>query len=346
MKKILWLILLGLAGLLVMVFLFYFSQRDLEKKNGFNRSFSKTELKKSDELDLKFANYYISGISDNNIFLGNNKATLHGVMISADFKDSLHYNARNIILDTAITISSIKVQVDSPEVHYLERMTPSWFRSSLPANDPERIDLGTIKFDRVKVISKNSLVIRCYQYGESVLQKITVYPRLIKSKAFPLSDKANSSFAIDGYMVYNKSKTRLFYIKYYCNQFMCLDTNLNLIYTAHTIDTNGTAKVKVTEINRKRTKEKLMSAPPLQVNKRSYTNGSWLYVQSLLVSDNESFAASKTYTVIDVYSVSNGKYHHSFKVPNYNSQKFNDFAVAGNRLFAVYGHYLLRYEIP
>jgi hypothetical protein len=346
MKKILLLMLLSLGGFLIVVFLFYFSQRDLHRKNGFSRNFNNAALKQMDEIDLKFANYYLSGMTNNSVFLGNHKATLHGLMLSADFKDTLHFNAGNIFKDTAVTVASIKVQVDSPNVYYLERMTPSYFQSFLPTNDPKRIDLGDVKFDRVKVISKNSLVIRLYQSGKRVLQKIIVHPLFQKSTVYPLSDERNGSFGIDGFMAYNKAKGRLFYTHFYSNQIICLDTNLNLIYRAQTIDTNTIAKVKVAEISHKKTKEKLMSAPPLQVNRKGYTDGNWFYVQSLLAADNESFAEFKTYAVIDVYRVDSGKYHHSFKVPNYKGQQLNDFAVFGHRLCALYGQYLVSYEIP
>jgi hypothetical protein len=346
MKKFFLLLLLGLAGALTVTLLFFLSQHKQERKNGFNRIFSKTAVRQLGEIDLKFPNYYISGIADSHIFLGNHKASLHGLMLSADFKDTVQLNVPGLINDTTIDIRAIKVQVDSPNVYYLERMTPSYVRSSLSFDHIDKVDLGDVKFDRVKVISRNSMIIRNYQSGKRVLQKVVVYPTLQKSTVFLLSDELNSSFAIDGFMAYNKIKGRLFYTNYYSNQFICLDTNLNLMYTARTIDTNRIAKIKVAEISHKKIKEKLMSAPPLQVNKRGCTDGNWLYVNSLLASDEEPLLVFKTYTVIDVYSVDSGKYQHSFKVPNYKAQQLNDFAVFGHRLCALYGQYLVSYEVP
>ncbi|MBB5438556.1 hypothetical protein HDC92_002232 [Pedobacter sp. AK017] len=344
MKKIFLLLLLSLAGLLVVVFLYFSSRQGQEIKNGFTRSFQKTPLKQLNEIDLRFPNYYISGITRGHVFVGNHKATLHGVMLSADFSDSLQLNIPNFVNDTTIDVRAIKVEVDSPNVYYLERMGPSYVQSSISFEHTKRITLGAIKFDRVKVISKNSIIIRSYQSGKRVLQKIIVYPTLKRSAVFNLTDELNTDFAIDGFMAYNQVKGRLFYTNYYSNQFVCLDTNLNLMYTARTIDTNRIAKIKVSEIRRKKTKEKLMSAPPLQVNKKGCTDGNWLYVQSLLPSDGESFTEFKSYTVIDVYDVNDGKYHHSFKVPNYKDQKMSDFSVSDNRLFALYEHHLLSYQ--
>lgn len=345
MKKIFLLILLSLSGLLIVVFLFLLSRKDLERKNGFNRSFPKTGLKPLNEFDLKYVNYYFSGATNNNVFLGNHKATLHGLMISIDLKDTMHLNAPYLVKDT-INLKSIKTQVDSPNVYYVERQTPSYFQSSIPVKDAQTIDLKDIKFDRVKVISKNSLVIRLYQSGKRVLQKIIFHPALQRSTVFQLSDHLNNDFSVDGVMTYNRLKNKLFYINYYSNRFVCLDTNLNLMYTTHTIDTNFTAKIKVSVIDKTKSREKLMSTPPLRVNKKAWTDGNWLYINSLLASDQENPGEFKNYTIVDVYGIENGKYNRSFKIPNYKDKKLTDFCVSSNKLIALYDNYLMSYAIP
>jgi hypothetical protein len=345
MKKIFLLILLGFSGLLIVLFLFFLSRKDPERKNGFNRSFSTTGLKQLHVFDLKYANYYFSGLSHHHVFLGNHQATLHGLMISIDLKDTVHMNTPHLIKDT-INLKSIKVQIDSPNVYYVERQTPSYFQSSIPVKVAETVDLAAIKFDRIKVLSKSSMVIRLYQAGKRVLQKIIVHPVLQKSTVFPLSDQLNNDFSVDGVMSYNKLKNKLFYINYYSNRLVCLDTNLNLVYRAHTIDTNTTAKIKVSVINKAGSTEKLMSAPPLRVNKKAWTDGNWLYINSLLASDQENLEEFKNYTIVDVYAIGNGKYTCSFKVPDYKEKKLTDFCVSKNTLIALYDQYLISYEIP
>ncbi|MBB5437725.1 hypothetical protein HDC92_001399 [Pedobacter sp. AK017] len=344
MKKLLLIILFVAFGLLIVFLLYVSSRSSIDQKNGFNRTFNNIGIKKLNEFDLKFANYYISGITNSNIFLGNHKATLHGVMISADLRDTVHINNPNFIKDT-IDIWAIKVQIDSPNVYYMERMTPAYAQAILPFAETKRIDLNDIKFDRIKVISKNSFVIRYFQSKHRVLQKITIQPTIKRKGIFRLSDGINNDFALDGYLAYNKATGKLIYINYYSNKFICLDTNMNFVYIGNTIDTNRIAKIKVAEINKTKTKEKLMSAPPLQVNKRGYADGKWLYIQSLLASDQEPLKQFNTYTVIDIYHIENGKYSHSIQVPNINDKKLTDFIVLNNKLYALYDHYMVSYEI-
>ncbi len=87
-------------------------------------------------------------------------------------------------------------------------------------------------------------------------------------------------------LTYDKSLRRVIYLYYYRNQFITFDTNLKLISTGRTIDTNSVAKISIAEIAS--TKTTTLAAPPLLVNKNCCADNGKLYIQSGLISNNEN----------------------------------------------------------
>ncbi len=344
MKKSFYISFLALGCLAIITVLYISSRNKLEQKNGFNRIYSDNPLKIRDTLAIKYSNYYISGMSEHYIFLGNYSAPFHTVMLSKNLRDTVHINIP-ISLKDSIKSSGFKVQIDSPRIAIIEGKTPHYVSNAIPTGQNTKINLNRKKFDAFKVLSDNSLLIRFFKLQERVLQKITFTPNYKESKIFKLQKNKDSNFELDGFLSYNKTTAQIFYTYFYSNNFICLDTNLNLLYAAHTIDTNTTAKIKVSEITYEKSKEVLMSAPPLIVNKRSCANGKWFYLNSGLASDQENIKDLQRYSPIDVYRTIDGKYSHSLKIPNYLNEGLSNFAVSGKLLVALYKHHIITYQI-
>ena len=152
-------------------------------------------------------------------------------------------------------------------------------------------------------------------------------------------------FSTDGMLLYDKSISRLIYMYYYRNQFICMDTNLKLLYKGKTIDTISRAQIKVSKIKSGSENTFTLSVPPLVVNKKGSVYKGCLFVHSNIIAKNETKKAFDNASVIDVYNLKAGSYKFSFYLPDYNNTKMFDFAINGNTLIALYDHYIFVFEL-
>lgn len=153
------------------------------------------------------------------------------------------------------------------------------------------------------------------------------------------------NFSVDGFACYNKAAGKVIYTFYYRNKFLCLDTGMNLLYTASLIDTNSVAKIELGEYKADGKRIRTLAKPALTVNKRAYSNGNFVFIESALAADNEDQAVFDKHVVLDVYLLNNGSYSYSLYLPKYNGEKLLDFAVQGDLLIALYEKHLVSYSI-
>jgi hypothetical protein len=68
-----------------------------------------------------------------------------------------------------------------------------------------------------------------------------------------------------------------------------------------------------------------LAEPPPIVNKKSTVSEKYLFINSGLKANNEEKELFSEYSVIDVYSVEDGKYQFSFYLPKHRGIKTNKF---------------------
>ncbi len=135
----------------------------------------------------------------------------------------------------------------------------------------------------------------------------------------------------------------LIYLYYYRNEFICLDTNLNLLYKGSTIDTISKAQIKIVEIRSE--KISTFAERPLIVNRKSCISRGWLFVNSGLKANNEERQSFDQLAVIDLYSLIDGTYQFSFYMPDPITKKMRDFIVVEKTLIALYDNYIAAYDL-
>jgi hypothetical protein len=184
--------------------------------------------------------------------------------------------------------------------------------------------------------------------NSAILRKIDINKRenvLLKSRGgqrYVLKKQIDGLLCTDGYLQYSKQHYQLVYTYRYRNQFICLDTNLNVVRISKTIDTTSVAKISVAETGGKIT----MSKPPLVVNKGTCVDGKYLFVRSNLAAKNESPAEFKNRSVIDVYNILDGSYRFSFYIENHDSKRLQNFKVNGTVLVATFSDAMVQYDLP
>ena len=236
---------------------------------------------------------------------------------------------------------SLLTEVDSPGIYLFEGVTPTvvqgnvndsllhriqqnfYFNLAIPLSPVSRI---------YRAVDRRKQNILVKQLGDSITRADDV-----------LEKQVDGIFCTEGNLHAQAKANRLIYIYAYRNQFIVMDTNLQVQYRARTIDTISHVKFKVGYIPSQRSIT--LSSPPLFVNKKTCVSGNYLFIHSGLRADNDENLIYDVGSPIDVYSLINGKYLCSFFLPDYQKHKIRDFRVFGNTLVALYDHYAYTYQL-
>jgi hypothetical protein len=344
MKKYHYILLNLLLSALLVVLVYFFSGVSTEVKNGFHRKFDPRPVVKLAQLDLQYNSYYISGLTNHTIFLGNVIGTRALLTCSFNLKDTARSRLA-FAFDPNVKWQAARIKIDSPVIYLTESLSPAMLTANYPFHHPQTKNLKSLRIDQIEVLSPNSILVRKYDLRtkQRILQKLNIGGIITEGKSYKPITQQDSMFSVDGFYLLNKNEGRIFYTYYYRSQFVCLDTNMNYLYTGKTVDTNSVAKIKLATTH----DGKLIThaKPPLYVNKMGYSFGKWLYIISDLASDEETKSQFKKHTVIDVYAIKNGSYYHSISVPNQGKSRISDFAITKGLLFAINNNYLTAYKI-
>jgi len=212
----------------------------------------------------------------------------------------------------------------------------------------KRGDIRTRKIDTVFHDFPSFTAIQMISADKAIIQTMDISKRqnLLKkpfsSRKHILRKQIDGPLCTDGLLKFSKDLNQLIYIYRYRNQFIYLDTALNVVKYGKTIDTTSVAKIAVSEVDGKIT----MSKPPLAVNNDACVDGKYLFVQSNLMARNESQSRAKGKSVVDVYNLVDGSYRFSFYIENYDGSKMQEFKVKGSRLVVLFKQAVVTYDLP
>jgi hypothetical protein len=329
------------CSLLSILVLFISSREPGSDHSGFRRDISELVLSTPKVLDIQYNSYYLAGVSADQIYLGNVTAPL--LLLAVD--SALTITKRLSIEGNDLHVKATQITIDSSNFYMSDLMSYHFYRGSLDSLKARRYMYDSAFFAEAVPISTSTFAIRTFasDVNEYLLARETSYAPHMTRVPDLLQKQVDGLFCTDGMLHYDRATNRLVYLYFYRNQFMCMDTSLNLIYRANTIDTTSRAKIEVVEIESEGATT--LGSPPLMVNKKSCVSGGWLFVNSNLMANNEYEEKFNDASVIDVYSLADGSYRISFYLPNFENQKIKGFMVRGDRLIAVYAHYLLSYRM-
>jgi len=263
-------------------------------------------------------------------------------MLKIDYSLEESVDVRLTGLDNLQIYRGALIQIDSPCFYLMDGIKPIILKGAL-RNKGFTNQIKAPYFTAVTPLTQNAFALRYVNAkNENVLARLTVGSGPLK-RAHLLKKQVDGLFCTDGEMVKVPGTSKMIYVYYYRNEFLCADSSLNLIYKGKTIDTISMAQIKVEKIIS--TGETTMAAPPLYVNKRACANRKYLFVQSALRANNETEYMIKDVSVIDVYLIENGKYQFSFYLPDFKGNKVRNFKVDGQSLYALYDHYLYKYQL-
>lgn len=335
---------LSFAGILVVLLLNWQMLRQKHKLNGFNRKFIKQALLLQRISDLKYNSYYFSGIDSNRIYLGNYNAPTRLLIKDLNLKD---LRKIDLIADEPLPINSVSTKVNFSNIYLVNLLSTKVLKSKIP-NNILMSHLGSAEYSSLEImpISNSSYAVIKYDTTskQTVITKISDHSELNRTADNLLQKQVDGIFCTDGMFHFNTKSGFLTYIYYYRNQFIKLDTNLNLIFRANTIDTNSVAKVSSDMIKSDHVYK--LSSPPVFVNRASCVSGHYLYIHSALKADHQDQEEFDKNAVIDIYDLVNGKYKGSFYLPSYHGEKARSFRVSDHYIISLHGRYMLKSKLP
>ena len=344
-KNIILIVLIPIVAIAILSLMVKSAVLPNEHSNGFNRHLLSFPLPIVSQAVMSEPLQEICGAASNNIyFTVPNPQWLISRDIKLEKQDTVFLGLHNI----KKIVGAFNTIADSPMVYFFANNTPALSIGHIKEQKMSTVRLSTNVFTRSALISKSSIVLRTLtdDNKKQVFQKVDIHTGSVIVQIDLIQDQQPGGFECDGLLKYDSITKRLFFIEYYRNRFYCLDSNLNLLYYSHTIDTayNNSVSVQLVHLTEE---ERFMPATPrVAVSKNCSFGNGFLFIQSALKADNETSSGFRNNAVIDIYQESDGKYKGSFYVPHIKGEKLRSFLIKNNLFIALYNTYAAVYSLP
>lgn len=325
--------------------LFFLSEDIMHNRNNFVRRFPPHPAIYDRALDLKINSYYIAGMDEKYIYLGNVTAPLHIKVLDTTFQ---------IIEETEISLSKMdilfrttSIQIVPPNFFFIDGTVPIIFSGKVK-DWKANLRLTKGFFSLAVPVGPETFAIRTRssKTNEDVLGllKIGDCPSIELTEDI-LEKQIDGIFDTDGMLLYNDQLKKVIYTYYYRNQFFVMDANniLTTDFIGNTIDTISQAQIKIDYVSSKKMNK--MSAPPLIVNQSTATYGDYLFVHSGLLGKFEPKSTWRRSSVIDVYNLVKNTYAFSFYIPDREGEGLSQFRVYKDKMVCMVGNHIVLYEL-
>ncbi|WP_348800140.1 MauE/DoxX family redox-associated membrane protein [Flavobacterium adhaerens] len=324
--------------------LFLMSENIIHYHNKLARRFPHTSATLIANMDLKLNSYYIAGVDNDRIYLGNTTAPL---LITTLDTILGQWGKKNIDLDRKdLPFQAIKVIVRTPNFYVLDGLIPCVYKGSTKDWKAKLIKKGGEYFTTAQAIDSTAIAVRTFSSinGEAIMGIInpigttkTILNQDILQKQF------DGVFDTDGQLLYSTSLQRFIFLYAYRNQFTVFDKHLKIDFRGNTIDTISHAKLSVVKVVKHH--QRKFSKPPLFVNKSSAAYSNLLFVNSAIPGKYEQDVLWKKASIIDVYNVVDNSYLLSFYIYDIDGRKMRSFVVNNNKLYALIGKNIVCYNL-
>lgn len=328
--------------IVVMIGLYTLSKGKRKTQNGFTRNFSQVKPTLSKSFSLGFNSYYIAGIDDYDIYLGNVTAPLLVLKMNQELSDTISLQVK-LPSKYKNRLKDPLIRVDENDLYLFDGSAPLILRGCLSDWKVNEVLDSVHYFNDFVSTSDTTFIIRhigqSHQYMLSLGRRNSLVTTPIPNR---LERQIDGLFCNEGKLHYSKESNQVLYLYRYRNQFTCMDDRLTIVSRGRTIDTTTTARIRVGKITSENAVQLIGSQAT--VNKQSYLCGNFLFVNSSLNSDNEEWAIFNRSSVFDIYDIHENKYLCSFYIPDFKTLKVRSFIFFNGKLFAIHDRYLVIYE--
>ena len=333
------------TGTIIVFILYLISGTPNTHKNGFTRNIKSHFVTTYRAINLQERSSEFNGATNNSIYINNPKNPI-------EISEVDYYLSKKQLTGWQFSIqpklNSTTVGIDSPFIDIYQRekgniTTYIFDRGVLNLSSDDSIP-GR-QFDLAQRISANSFVLRTRnsQLRQFTLTKLSPRHAFYKENTNAISKQMDGYLSADGLLLFDKATSKIIYVYFYRNQYLILDSNLQILQIARTIDTVTRAQFTLHSFAKE--KYTTFDSPPQIINKSTCVWKGRLYVQSMLLSDNEDRKMFSNNTTIDMYDLANGTYLNSFYIPRFNGHKVEEFRVYDTLLMAIQGNFIVSYLI-
>ncbi len=345
-KTLLKLSILTIFGIIVVTIIFLSSEKQIKRNNAFIRRYMPHPIEKIGEFDLEYNSYYIAGMDDDTIYLGNYNAPLFMMSLDTSLK---HANKFQVAIDSMhLPYRRVRISVNPPYFYVGDGTVPVLF-------------IGKISNWRAKVYSYDNAYFTQSVAADSVHIGILTVSSETMSNTFGLMQKGKDSivtilntdilekqtdgtFGTDGILLWNDAHQQFIYTYFYQNSYEVTDRDMSYQFTGKTIDT---IRKPVLDIAHYKTMDeyKLGAAKSITVNKQSATYGDYLYIHSDRLGRYEDEEVLQAAGIIDVYNITDNSYVFSFYLYHQAEKKLSEFRIHKDLLVAIVGNRLWLYRL-
>lgn len=344
-KKLLIIFSLITFGVLIVVFIAWFTPNPTSEKSGFDRKISQTKLKVRGYVQKIPKIWSVAGNYGKYIFF-------QGISASEMYKADTGLNELKIeklgIVSNENINSSFEIIVDSTKTLIFGKNIPITFQLS-----PEGHLLNTYKepnfiITRVVPIGSGTFICRGFdttvqKFDQTFVKYNIQTGNYLREKGISEINK-DAGISTDGTLQYDSNTNSLIYLSYYRNKIISIDTNLKVNYFSSTIDTISTPRLMTGSSGNKGNEIYTISTPTKIVNNEGCVLNGRLYVLSGIKADNQTSDEYITNSVVDVYDLKRkGEYINSFYIPKFKEEKAQHFKVLENAVIVLYSHYIVSY---
>jgi hypothetical protein len=327
----------------LIVSLFMLSAYVANRPNGFVRKLPPHVATPTAVLDVGFNSYYIAGADSEGIYLANYTAPLNLLYIDFALADTTQ-----IILKVPdhikVVAGEVRIYVDSKNVYFTEGRNPMIRYGSVNDFVIDQVQDTTVSFLNSAPVSTRSSM---GTYFDPVLKKTVLVRKSTGSDARIdtdiLTKQVDGLFCMDGMLAFDNETNSFVYAYFYRNEFVRLDSNMNKVYNARTIDTTSRARISVETITSH--EKTTMSTRPFMVNRKICMSEKWVFINSALRANNELDNILEEANPIDVYDLASGKYSRSFYIPVFKENKISSMRVFNNKMFVMMGTEVQAFEL-
>ncbi|MFP5439044.1 MAG: DoxX family protein [Bacteroidia bacterium] len=327
----------------LMMGLYKLSDTVMHRYNNFTRHYPHHPLKQRATRDLGMNSYYIAGMDDTHIYLGNVTAPLKVLVLDRNLKTVGDYTIT--LNDMTLPFRKVTLSVVPPYFYVTDGTVPVIFRGHILDWDARRYETAGY-FSEAVVIDSTHLAIRTRESKnhENILGILQFGDSTgIRLQGNILTRQVDGIFDTDGMLLYNKERQKVIYTYFYRNQFLITDPFLSGLVRGKTIDTISRANLKIATVASHDMQK--LAAPALVVNRYTATDRNYLLVNSALMGRYEPEIEWKRSSIIDVYDLTTTEYRFSFYLPHREKQKMYDFRLTNDFLISLTGNHIYAFDV-
>lgn len=281
---------------------------------------------------------YVAGLTTRKLYLGNEKNGI--ILLQVDLR-SLDVERVAIRIDADLLHPHVRI--DSPHIFVSDGHKAALYTGRLENWTANRSFRHLIPFVDAQVISPVSVVLRAInRMDENAIVKISEKEPYQTVAKHVLINQGEGLYSTAGALHYSKFMGKVVYVYYFRNEYMLLDTLVDLNAKGNTIDLVSVSKVNSLKL----TDDTYTLALPLQmVNKSSFIFKHYLFVCSAIMGSNDEEQIFQGSNTIDVYSLIDLRYLMSFKVPDYDHEKLKSFYVTDGKIVGCYQTRVVIFEL-